>query len=199
MPGSRKGRNGFTLIEILAVVALIAILATISIRSFRKNPSRQMRMAALKLASTLQFLYNKAASEGVTLQLVFDMGSEEHSYLVKVSSEQVTLKKEDQGPFAKKEKKKGEKEPQFSPYESRLLKPVKLPKGIFFKDIQVEHRREAVSEGEAEIHFFPHGYVEQSVINLRDEEDKIHFSLEVNPMSGSCLVKNGYKEAEFLK
>ena len=84
----------------------------------------------------------------------------------------------------------------FTPQESALLKQATLPKGVFFKDIYSEHQIEQLNSGKAYIYFFPRGYVERSVINLRNAKDDVHYSLTVNPLSGSVKIESEYKEPE---
>jgi len=88
------------------------------------------------------------------------------------------------------------KEPTFAPTESYLLKPTRLPDPVFFKDVITEHQPTPVEAGEATLNFFPNGYVEHAVINLRDEKDEIHYSLETNPITGQVKIENEYKSLE---
>lgn len=191
--------KGFTLLEILVALAIIGIIMGMAVGQVGKMVSRNMRKSARTLAATIQYLYNEAASEGVTLRLAFNL--DEASYKVERTSEYFTLTKEEEETFSKKKKKpgneeKGEEQNPFSIEASHLLKPVKLPKGVFFKDVYAEHQREALNSGEAYIYFFPQGYAEYAIINFRDAEDKRNISLEINPVSGGVKVSNEYKEAE---
>lgn len=88
------------------------------------------------------------------------------------------------------------KKPQFSQVESFLLKPTKLPDNIYFKDVITEHQPAPQEGGEATINFFPNGYVEHAIVNLRDEDDEIHYSLETNPITGQVKIENEYRTFE---
>lgn len=191
--------------EILIVLLIVGSIFGLAVNQFRKMTSRNMKASARKLASTIRYLYNKAASEGVTLRLVFNIG--ESSYKVEATSEQFTLSKEEKEVFSKSKPSKKEEakekegalkphEAQFSAEESTLLKPVKLPPGVFFKDVHAEHQAGPATDGEATLYFFPQGYAERGVINLRDNDDELHFSLEVNPLTGSVKIREEYKELE---
>lgn len=200
--------KGFTLIELLIALALIGLIMGLVVGQARKLSESSMKHSANRLAATIRYLYNKAASEGITLRLVIDL--EESKYWIEKTTKHVTLEKEettgpgtrDQGLRTKKKKEEktedGEQksEATFSPEESYLAKGVTLPKGVYFKDVYAEHQVERLSKGEAFIYFFPQGYVERSVINLRDSDDKVHYSLEVNPISGAVAIERGYKEPE---
>lgn len=83
--------------------------------------------------------------------------------------------------------------PRFGQVDAFLLRPGRLPDGVFFKDLQVEHRRHPVEGGKESIHFFPNGYVERAIINLRDEEDEVHYSLRTHPLNGQVDIENDYR------
>lgn len=87
-------------------------------------------------------------------------------------------------------------EPKFSQVESYLLKATSLPERIFFKDVSSEHEPNPVESGQASIYFFPNGYVEHAVINFKDEEDELNYSLETNPVIGTVKIENEYKNFE---
>ncbi|MBI4125024.1 MAG: prepilin-type N-terminal cleavage/methylation domain-containing protein [Deltaproteobacteria bacterium] len=208
-----KSRNsGFTLIELLVALALIGLILGLAVGRMGKLLDREMKHAANRLGSTIRYLYNKAASDGVTFRLVLDM--EEQKYWVESTTEVFALRREeeegpgtrDQGPGTEDEEGEEEnlgepetikpKEATFTPQESFLLKPVSLPKGIYFKDVYAEHQTERLDTGRAFIHFFARGYVERSVINLRDGDDEVRYSLTVNPITGAVKIEKGYKEPE---
>lgn len=88
------------------------------------------------------------------------------------------------------------KEPEFTGVEEFLLKPVTLPDGIFLKDIYTQHDKGPVSLGQAYIYFFPNGYIEPAIINLKDEKDEINYSIQINPLSGKTDLEEGYRRLE---
>ena len=210
-----RTNRGFTLIELLIGLAIIGLIMGLVVSKMGKLFEREMKNSASHLASTIRYIYNKSISEGVTLRLVFDLDEQKY-WVESTSAEHFALKKEgeeDQTPKKKTEKKeeKGKKkeekkeagsesitpkEATFTKEESSLLKAVQLPKGVYFKDIYAEHQTAHLSEGQAYIYFFPQGYVERSVINLRDKEDAVHYSLTLNPITGAVVIERGYKEAE---
>lgn len=210
MMTSKAGKlrsSGFTLLELLIALVLAGLLMGLAIGQVGKLRQREMKHAASRLGSTIRYLYNKAISDGVTFRLVLDM--EEQKYWVESTTEAFALKREEEegprteeGEEEEKEEESGvpeiikPKEAVFSPQESYLLKPVSLPKGVYFKDVYAEHQIERLDTGKAFIHFFSRGYAEQSVINLRDVDDEVHYSLTVNPVTGAVRIEKGYKEPE---
>ena len=108
----RAGKNnrGFTLIELLVTLAIVGLIMGLVVGQTGRLLSSDMKAAAKKLSSTIRFLYNKSATESVTLRLVFDI--DENSYWVEGTSESFTLTKEEEETFQnqkskiKKKKKK---------------------------------------------------------------------------------------------
>lgn len=221
--------SGFTLFELLITIAVVGMIMGIVVGGAGNLLENDMKSAAAKLSSTIRYIYNKSATEGAYLRLVFDF--EQQTYWVEGTGDPVKLtspaeaarleqkrskagvkeedKKKDQdkeeakngnqkeadgnGEVAAEEESIKPKEPTFGQVDSFLLKPVKMPDGVFLKDLYVEHREGAVDGGKEYIYFFPNGYVESAVINLRDEDDEINYSLKTSPVSGRVKIENFYR------
>lgn len=198
--------SGITLLEILAALALVGVVVGLGAGQMSKMTGRNMRLEARKLASNIRYLYVKSATDNRAMRLVFDF--EARKYWGEETSDLFALKSRremaDDAEADRDEKTSATEEetgtkPQqaeFSISASKFLKEQELPRGIYFKEIYAEHQLEAATEGKAYIHFFPQGYVERSIINLRDKEDELHYSLEVNPINGMVKIGNTYKEIE---
>ena len=188
--------KGMTLIEILVVIFIVAIVMTLVVTRGGVFEGRKMRQTANHMASTIRYLYNKAATEGQYVRLVIDI--DEKNYWAESSSEPVLLgadedKKEDED--KKNADEDGEKVSQvgFSKDETYLFKTKKLPSDVFIKDVHVEHIPNLVDAGQVAIHFFPNGYVEYAIINLRDEDDEEFYAIETIPLSGQVNIYHEYK------
>lgn len=221
-----KCKRGFTLFELIVAITIVALLMGVVISRVDDLLDLEMKKTSNKLASTIRYLYNKSATEGIYMRLVFDM--EAQSYWVEATSEPFILesaetmktKKEKEEEEKEKENKEAEeaapaveetegassaapkipkleiRKPTFTQTESYLLKPTKLPNNVFFKDIMTEHHITPIEGGEAAIYFFPNGYVEHAIINLRDEDDEVFYSLETNPITGVVNIENEYRTLE---
>lgn len=219
-----RSREGFTLFELIVAIAIVALLMSLVISGANRYLETDMKKASNRLGSTIRYLYNKSITDGTYLRLVIDLG--ERSYWVEATRDPVLLTTEDNGDKKKEEEKKTEqkpeeeataeeegtgaetqtatgqipkleiKEPEFSQVESYLLKPTKLPDPVFFKDVITEHQPVPVEGGQATINFFPNGYVEHAIINLRDEDDEVHYSIETNPITGRVKITNEYQTFE---
>lgn len=243
MPTSRRttsGNKGFTLFEIVIALALIGLILGLAVGRMGDTLDRDMKKTANRLAATIRYLYDKSATEGISIRLVLDL--QEQTYWVestrdpmllanpetleKQKATHATAEKEKKETKEKKEKKeteattetettKGEgkkktktaaksekpaplepKEPVFSQLAEHLLKPSRLPESVFFKDVYVEHLHGPVDAGQVAITFFPNGYVEEAIINLRDEHDDVHYSLATNPATGRVVIDDAYRRLE---
>lgn len=185
----------------MTIVGLIFAVAATGLRSaFNVN----LKSSAARLASTLRYLSNKAVTDHQYLRMVIDLDGQ--SYRVEESADPFVISPEEEEdknePAAKKEegeKEGGEEEtganPAFTQSESKLLKPTKLPSDTFFKDVFISYLHRKKENGQAFIYFFPDGYATATVINLKDEEDEEHFSIELLPLSGQVKVEGEYKES----
>ncbi len=79
----------------------------------------------------------------------------------------------------------------FQEVSGKILKSRRLPEGVEFDGIFVEHQREIYSAKDgpryAYLHCFPLGRCERAVIYLKDRRGKI-FSLEVKPLTGRVVI-----------
>ncbi len=194
-----------TLIEIMVTLAIIGMVLGITISQIGGTFDSHARQATRELSATIRYLYNKAASENLTMRTVFDF--EKQSYWVEATTDRFLLENEEaRAARAKKEKKtepksnaKGETpiqkaEAKFGAVDSHLLKPTQLPGGVFFKDIYTEHDAGPVSAGNATIYIFPNGSVERAIVNFRNEDDSERRAVEINPMTGDSRVYEEYRE-----
>ncbi len=197
--------RGFTLFELIVTITIVALMIGLVVGRVNNYLETDMKKSSAKMASTMRYLYNKSVTEGLYLRLVLDLT--EQTYWVEATSDPFLIANPDREEKDEEEKDEENqeeselpklkfKEPTFSQVDAYLLRPTKLPDGIFFKDVMTEHHPIPIEGGKAGIHFFPNGYVEQAIINLRDEDDEINYSLETNPITGRVKVRNEYKVLE---
>lgn len=67
-----------------------------------------------------------------------------------------------------------------------LLRRNQLPDGISFKAVMTTHHNEPADEGQAEIYFFPSGYVERAYVYIERDEDI--YTVETVPLRGIGVV-----------
>ena len=81
-----QGRQrGFTLLEIVVTIAVIALMLGVVVSRMDTMMEWDMKNASNKLASTMRYLYNKAATEGLFIKLVLDF--DENTYWVEATTD----------------------------------------------------------------------------------------------------------------
>lgn len=203
----RSSESGLTLIEILVSLTIVGVAVGVAAMGLRSAFDVNLKKSASRLSSTLRYLSNKAVIDQVYLRMVYDLDA--GSYRVEQANDPFVISPEKEkaeiteeggtqevGEKKVKEKQKeGEKASAFAQAESSLLKPTKLPSGVAFKDVSVSYLSQKAVGGAASTYFFPDGYATPTIINLRNKEDDIHFSIEVLALSGRVTVKDEYKES----
>jgi prepilin-type N-terminal cleavage/methylation domain-containing protein len=198
---------GMTLIEIMVTLAVVALILGVTVNRMSDSFDSRAFEATERLASTIRYLYNKSASENLTMRMVFDF--EKRAYHVEATADQFLIDNPEArdrlsveskpSELSAEKPKEGEVTPiqkaeaKFGEVDSYLLKPVELPGGVFLKDIFTEHDSGAVDQGKAYIYIFPSGYVEHAIINLRNEDDSARRALEINPMTGNSKAYDDYR------
>ncbi|PIR26388.1 MAG: hypothetical protein COX62_02225 [Deltaproteobacteria bacterium CG_4_10_14_0_2_um_filter_43_8] len=207
-----KSAAGFTLFELLVTLAVVALVVGLVVSQTNDLFDRDIKQASSKLAATIRYLYNKSATEGIYFRLILDI--DERAYWIEATGDPYLLANPQA--FAASGKSTASKSlldeaksksllqdeeierikpktPSFDQVSERLLKPSKLPTSVYIKDVYVEHLQGPVDSGKASIAFFPNGYVEYAVINFRDEDDSLAYSLKTNPVSGSVKIEDRYR------
>lgn len=220
-PHSRRVSRGFTLFELLIALAVVTLVVGMVVAVGGDFLDRDLKRTSNQLSSTMRYLYNKSILDGIYIRLVFDL--DERSYWVEATGDPYLIVSPDEFDMRELERRERirervkeeddakksfltetsedvpkllPREPQFSQVAEHLLRPVKLPDGVYFKDIAVEHDPRAVNAGKVTIAFFPNGYVEAAIINLRDEDDEVHYSLKTNPVLGEVNIESEYRTFE---
>jgi len=212
-----RSQRAFTLFELMVAIALVALIIGVVVSRMDDYLELDMKKTSNKLGSTIRYLYNKSATDGIYIRLILDIT--ERTYWVEATSDPLKIsaetdveesgKKSDEGGEEGEATQAGEEtadengvvklkypKPSFGQVTSFLLKPSKLPDSVFFKDVFVEHRPSGVEAGKVAIHFFPNGYVELAIINLRNEEDDYFYSIKTNPATGKVSIENTYRVME---
>jgi len=173
----------------------------ISIPRIQQGMELHLKTSARKLSSTIRYAYNEAALKNLYYRIVFKFSAQEkHTYRVEYAQEPFfirTVKENEE--FQQKLRFMNEKErtealkneTQFTPIQEHLLKVIKLPSGIQFKDIYIDHLGQKITQGKVALYFFPNGFTERAVINLKDKDGKI-YSLETSPLTGKTKIRAEY-------
>ncbi|MBI2082783.1 MAG: prepilin-type N-terminal cleavage/methylation domain-containing protein [Deltaproteobacteria bacterium] len=211
---SLRKNSGITLIELLVALAIVGVIVALATSGLRTALNVELKSSARELGSLIRYVRSKAITEHKYLRLALDFGESE--YWVEVSADPFVISSEEDDSKESKEKKgkgkgkEAEAVPEENPEEGvpeekkkfeeieddTLLRRRKLGSGVFFKDVTVGYLPEKKTEGVLYLYFFPDGYATEGMINLRDEGDEDHFSVEVMSLSGGVNIQGEYRDLE---
>ncbi|MDO8643946.1 MAG: prepilin-type N-terminal cleavage/methylation domain-containing protein [bacterium] len=198
MPTSSPGRlginqKGLTLIELMVTMVIVGILFSIVAVSYSSLAEVNLKQAAARLGSTSRYLRNKAITQKAVYRLIYNL--EEGTYQVEVTKDAFVIALTKEKPPVEGEES-SVPAASFSADEEYLLEPVKLPRGVFFKDVWMPVMQEKRESGKAYTYFFPSGFVTKTIVHFRDDDDEAHYSLLLHPYSGQVEAREGYLEED---
>lgn len=190
--------TGMTLIEILVTLALIAIVGVVSFIYVFPSDVSKTKEDARNLVGTISLAYNEAILNQKFVRLVFDL--DKKTYHIESSKtpffvEKTSPEDKPETPVQESEATETETSP-FEQKDDALFSPKTLHSGIKFKDIIIAHSEKPVDIGKEYMHFLPTGWAEPTIINLTNEEEKVFFSIEVNPLTGKSQIRDEYYQPE---
>ena len=176
-----------------------------------------LRGASSRLATTIEYVYGRAAINGVRYQLVIDLDG--NAYWAECSEDMIVLSEGLSGgtvgedDSSERPSRYDEDDEEADPFGMNLeaswddcsddLVPSRtLREGIVIDRVLTTHQTEPYIEGTATIGFFPNGFVEPSIIWLREEEhEDAGMTLFIEPMTGTVRIESGLAEVpdDFLE
>ena len=175
LPTGRFKKNrigGFTLIELLIVLLIVGLFsALLSIRVEGLLSGGDLRLASRMIIGEINKLRGKAAYSHKNQ--VLGCNVDENSFYSiepvpdgQTPSEWLTDERE------------------------TTPKAVVLPAGVELEDVVIRSTGK-VQEGVARIRFFANGCIDNSLIHLRNEKNKV-YTLEINPITGQVRIHDRY-------
>ncbi len=165
--GRSSNQSGFTLIELTLVVLLLGLMASLSLPLISGLEPNRLESSARRLAGTVKYLYNEAAMTGQEHRLIFELKN--NSYRAEKVNETGELESL-QGIGSKKQ----------------------LSAGVQFVRIYQAQRGEQ-SEGEMTAALLPGGWMEETIIHMRDDNER-KMTLRLVPLTGLTEFYEGYRE-----
>jgi prepilin-type N-terminal cleavage/methylation domain-containing protein len=162
---------GFTLLELTVVLLIVGLLVTVAVPRFTDLTGARLESSARRLAALVRYLSGEAAFRSHLYRLHYDL--DQQSYWVTVlTAVQDTA--------------------EFIVDDTPLARPVQLPPSIMFADVRVPDVGR-VSRGQVYTHFYPHGYIDPTVIHLRDQSSRV-LTVVIPPLTGEAQIYEGYVE-----
>jgi prepilin-type N-terminal cleavage/methylation domain-containing protein len=188
---TQQKNGGFTLVEIMIVIAIIGGVLALGVPKMFSTAST-MRAAIRKLAVITRDIRNNSRLYQVTTRLAISLDKDKgYAYLVESSPGIVLMQSELQEKelerLTEKQAEESKKKVQFSTEARVLKKPVTLPKGMKFEDVEKAGRDEAQASGMAYINFYPQGLSEEAAIHISDGGN-LHWTIVINPLTGRADV-----------
>lgn len=208
---------GFTLLEVTVTLAILALAAAVIVPALAGVSRAELRSAAGKLAGTVKATYDSAALGGRSYRLAFDF---EHQ-TVRVEADTSSLspggglaglaKVFTGGIPSLEEGANAEEVPPPADLLSLLGaseadgsgaglsrfqsagRDFVLPEGIRLLDVWIEGMSQPASEGTPYLPFFAHGYTENALIHLTNEDGAV-FTVRVSALTGRAEVVDSYVE-----
>jgi prepilin-type N-terminal cleavage/methylation domain-containing protein len=181
-------QRGMTMVEILIVLVIIGAITGMAITKFNTH-ANNIKTVSRDIAGLAKEIHYSARLSQKTFRLVMQLGDEKHTdqYWVESSNKPGAVIE------AYDDKYDKDKAPPsaFQPDPMFTKKPVELPKGLFFEDVELAARDQVIKSGRAYIHFTPQGLTEQAAIHLTDKKE-LHWSLLVHPLTGGVTVEGRY-------
>jgi prepilin-type N-terminal cleavage/methylation domain-containing protein len=163
-----RGREGFSLAELMVVILLLGFVSLLTFPSFREVlEPRDVKKTVLRVVGAMRYAQSQAASTKQKFRLNVDL--KENSYWVS--------RQGDRGSFLKD--------------PSPMGSAARLPSGVAFMDV-THPERGKMREGIAYVEFSPTGWADECEIHLARGEEA--FTLFVHPLGGRMEVVVGYVE-----
>lgn len=186
---------GFTLVEILVVIGLIGLIASLSVPSIGLALKVNITSSARELATLIRSAHDEAILKGQVYRLAFDVDRGE--YWVEMGDRDFLMRNSEQEEAERRrnerrsdEEKEKHKEP-FQLARSVTKKKISLPRGVKFTDVISARSKDPIKGGTVYAHIFPFGFVEKTIIHLKDDFER-EATIAVSPVTGKSRVFERY-------
>jgi general secretion pathway protein H len=159
---------GFTLIEIAVVLFIMALMALLIVPSTKTYHTSRLKHESRRLAGRASFLYDQAAASKLVLRLTFDLNNNGY-FVSRLDPHSLN--------------------PVFVPDLDEGAAPVQLPPDVLIRDVTVEGTG-TIARGTVSCIFYPEGYVDATVVHLRDPAGTV-FTLSFQPLTGRVSIVRG--------
>lgn len=200
-----KKSPGFTLIEIMIVLVILGLGLTLGISKLT-NRSGELRAVLRKTVVLSRELHVRSKLNGVTYRLVIDLGEGGPN-----SSQSIWVEKGSSASVVKTSSKEVEKNlndrleedvtpKEFSKDSTLLKEDLKLPRGMYFREVEISRVKGGINKGIAYIHYMPQGLAEESAIHIESTTNKQQkWTISIHPLTGRAEVLSPSMRLEDLQ
>lgn len=185
------------------VAIIAALLATVMPRVGNQN--NQLKEVIRRFTVLTKDLRHRARLENATYRLVIDMkdgwekGEKEHEYWVEKTIKKVVLPGADAEEEEVLEDEDGNPiDPNGFAMDDTVMRKQKLPRPLFFENVEVAREKDPIGTGVAYIHFFPQGLVEEAAVHFRLSE-QARWTLAIHPLTGKSEIVTEYLELKDIR
>ena len=164
----RMSTRGFTLLELTVVMLIAGILLAFSIPRLGPLTGRDLNVSCRRLSATVKYLLHRATVRRTIYRLTYDL--KDNTYWVTYRNEDL----------------------EFVSDSSVLSRKVTLPREVSFEDIVIVGKGK-FTEGEVQTHFFPKGWVDETLVHLKDKRGH-QASVHILPLSARTKIYERYVE-----
>ncbi len=210
--------RGVTLVEVLVVLVVVALLGGAVVLGSGSVSASRLRGAAAAIVALSRTAGTRASSTGYPVRIVFDLNTHK-LYLEQSSSGSVVRTPEPEGvgqggasnyqAAAKSQadavvedflEGTGPKRARFSRVKGLELngedigEGCDLGRGIEFRQVEVEHDEQALTEGRAYLYFWPGGETEWASVQIRPSGTRDGLTVLISPLTGRARILRGFVE-----
>ncbi|MBI3558622.1 MAG: type II secretion system protein [Deltaproteobacteria bacterium] len=192
---SERRQHGFTLIEVLVVIGIIGLVMSLAIPGIGLVMKANINNSSRELATVIRSAHDESILKGSVYRVAFDLDRGE--YWVEVgdrnflmsSPEQIELERKKNERRSDEEKEK-HKDP-FQLAQQVTKKKRTLPLGVKFNEIFTSRSKDAIKGGVAYSFVFPFGFIEKTIIHLKDDMER-ETTLVVSSVTGKSRMFEHY-------
>lgn len=184
----KQSQLGFTLIELMIVLGLIAALVGFSLTKLR--PADKAKAVVRRITVLTKQTFINARLKNQMHRFVINLDEKNPNIIIESATKsdvQAFFSEEDEKKAHPDEKAKSD----YTPDGSILKKPLELPSGYKFLDVEYGTKKEKISTGKAYIYFFPQGFATHAAIHISDGKDK-KFTVIIQPLTGQSFASPDY-------